>query len=52
LNDKSGVVFRVIEQDVKNNNLVGETAQITFDDLISGTSHKPKDTTLNLIFNG
>ena len=48
LNAKSGVVFRVMDEDVKNHDVVGETAQITFNDLISATD-KEKVTTLKLL---
>lgn len=49
LNAKSGVVFSVMDEDVKNHDIVGETAPITFNELVSATD-KAKVTTLKLLY--
>ena len=43
-------MFRVVDEDVKHHDVIGETAPITFNDLISA-SDKEKVVTLKLLFN-
>jgi len=49
LTAKSGVVFRVVDEDVKHHDIIGETAAISFNDLVAAID-KEKVVTLKLLF--